>query len=103
METESSIAVAAAVTILTQLAKWSGIPDRFGPLSVLLLSAVGVGLWAYSFGQWGPSEVWPLFTAWVSVAASAAGVFGFTRASAAAVTKLTPPTSASAGGNPTMP
>jgi hypothetical protein len=88
MNAEQIASVAAMVVLLTQLAKWSGLPLRFGPLVVALLSAIGVGLWAYSLGPLARAEVWGYAVAWVTVAASAAGVFGFTRAGAEQLTRV---------------
>jgi hypothetical protein len=101
MSGEQIVAVGAAVTIFTQLLKWGGIPDRRGPLVVMALSLVGVILWAVSNEPaFTRSLIWPYFAAWVSVAAGAAGVFGFTRALPEAITaKREPPTGA--GASPT--
>lgn len=102
MNAESITAVSAAVVAITQICKWSGIPDRWGPLLVLLLSAIGVGVWAFS------QDVLPMrtdlfsyFAGWIVVAAAAAGVFGFTRAGAEAITRTKAPPTGGAGGSPT--
>ena len=66
---------------LTQLLKWaSWFPNNLSPLVVLISSAMGVALWVFST----PGEVlfyrehsFAYFSAWIIVATSAAGVFGF--------------------------
>lgn len=83
MQAEAIAAVSAAVVALTQLVKWSGLETKFAPISVLVLSAVGVGVWNYSHPA--DAQAFDLFAAWIVVATSAAGVFGFTRASSEAV------------------
>ena len=50
MDAEAVISVSAAVVALVQLSKWSGIPDKFGPIAVLLWSLVGVTFWGWSQG-----------------------------------------------------
>lgn len=101
MNGEAIVSISAAVVALTQLAKWGGLPDRWGPVSVLLLAAIGVALWVYTQGEFERQQTFTVFAGWIAVATSAAGVFGFTRASAAAVTAVRPPSSAAAGGSPT--
>lgn len=100
MNGEAIVTVSAAVVALTQLAKWAGIPDRWGPLAVLLLAAVGVALWAYSLGQFARPELFEYFAGWIAVATSAAGVFGFSRAAASTLARATPPPSSGAGSEP---
>lgn len=102
---ESIVAVSAAVVALVQLVKWAGLPDRRGPIFVLLFALVGVGLYQISYAPdgrlFGRTDIWPIFAAWIAVALSAAGVFGFTRAASDAVTatKSPPP---GAGSSPTV-
>ena len=103
MDAQQIITVSAAVVALTQLVKWAFVPDRWGPLAVLLLSLLGVALWAYSEGIGGRGALWPLFAGWIAVATSAAGVFGFSRATAAVVTRATAPPAAGTGGERTQP
>jgi hypothetical protein len=81
MSGEAIIAVSAAVVALVQLIKWSSIiPDRWGPVAVLVLAAVGVGVWGYSVGDFMRASTFTYFAGWIAVATSAAGVFGFVRA-----------------------
>lgn len=100
MDAQAVIAVSAAVVALVQLFKWGFIPDRFGPLAVLVLSAIGVGFWAWSQGDFTRATAFGYFAGWITIATSAAGIFGFTRAGAEAVTKTTSPPSG-AGNSPT--
>ena len=103
MNAENIVAVSAAVTALTQLVKWAGLPDKWGPIAVLLLSALGVAVWAWSknTGVDLRTGAWDYFTAWISVALAAAGIYGFTRAAASTVTTIrTPP--GGAGQSPTI-
>lgn len=99
-----AIVISAAVVALVQLVKWSGLPDNYGPLAVLVLSIAGVALWGYSqsLAFRGPM-VWEYFTGTINVALSAAGLFGFTRAAASSLTRMTPPPATGAGSEPTKP
>lgn len=102
MDGQAIISVSAAVVALTQLLKWGGIPDKVGPLVVLLLAAVGVAVWVYSQGIYDRKVLFDLFAGWIAVATSAAGVFGFTRAAASAVASAKPPPAGGAGSSPTV-
>jgi hypothetical protein len=102
MTAEAILTVSAAVLTCTQFAKWSGVPDKYGPLAVLLLSALGVCLWVYSGGVFLRTELFAYFAGWIAVATSAAGVYGFSRASAAALVKALPPPGSGAGSEPTV-
>lgn len=77
---QAIIAVSATVAALTRLVKWMGLPERFAPGVVMLLSAFGVLLWALTQPEAvNRTEVWSYFAGWIAVATSAAGVFGFTQ------------------------
>lgn len=102
MNGEAIVSVSAAVVALTQLAKWGGLPDRTGPLAVLIFSALGVGVWGYSEGEFSRPELFTYLTGWIAVATSAAGVFGFTRATVDAVTSAAPPPYSGAGSERTQ-
>ena len=102
---ESIVAVSAAVVALVQLVKWAGLPDRRGPLVVLAFALAGVVLYQVSYAPDGRlfarTDIWPIFAAWIAVALSAAGVFGFVRSGPEAVTSTSKPP-AGAGAEPTV-
>lgn len=102
MDGAAIVAVSAAVVALTQLVKWSGLPDRLGPLAVLALSLLGVVFWAWSKGTFTQAQAFDYFAGWIAVSTSAAGVFGFTRATSDAVSRLKPPPESGAGSSPTV-
>lgn len=79
MNAEAVIAVSAAVTTLTQLAKWAGLPTKYAPMAVLLFSIVGVAVWAYSQAVMDRSMLFSYFAGVLAVAISALGIYGFTR------------------------
>lgn len=101
MEAEAIIAVSAAVVGLTQIIKWAGLPDKWGPVGVLLISLIGIVIWAYSKGTIERAVVFDYFAGWIAVSLTAAGIFGFTRAAATAVSSMTPPPTSGAGSNTT--
>jgi hypothetical protein len=102
MDGEAILAVSAAVVALTQLMKWGGVPDKYGPLAVLALAVVGVVFWGYSVGNFERTKAFEYFAGWIAVATSAAGVFGFTRATTSAVTAAKAPPMSGAGSSPTL-
>lgn len=103
MTGEAIVTVSAAVVALTQLMKWAMIPDRWGPAAVLVLAALGVGLWMFSQGMVTRADTFAVFAGWIAVATSAAGVFGFARAvqSSDVTAGRRPP--AGAGDHTTLP
>ena len=103
MDGEAIITVGAAVVALTQLCKWAGLPDRMGPLLVMVLALVGVAVWAVSQEEFvSRTQTFDYFAGWIAVATSSAGVFGFTRAAASAVISAKPPPAGGAGSSPTV-
>lgn len=101
IDANAATAIGATVTALTQVIKWTGLDDRWGPVVVLLLSALGVGVYVWSLGAFQQAQAFNYLTAWANVALVAAGIFGFTRAGGSAVTQLrTPP--AGAAQSPTV-
>lgn len=88
MNGEAIISVSAAVVALVSLIKWAGVSERFGPVAVLLLAAVGCGIWGFSSGDVTKGTFFSYFAAWIAVATSAAGVYGFTRASGDQLTRF---------------
>jgi hypothetical protein len=102
MGAQAVLTVSAAVVALTQILKWTGIPDKFGPIAVLILAAIGVAVWGYSQRDFNQTTTFAYFAGWIAVGTSAAGVFGFTRAASSAVTAATTPPGGGAGSNPTV-
>jgi hypothetical protein len=102
MDAAAIISVSAAVTALTQYAKWAGISDKLGPLVVMLLSVLGVGLWGWSVGDFERTKAFGYFAGWIAVTTSSAGIFGFTRAASAGVSSMKPPPNSGAGSSPTV-
>lgn len=105
MTADAIVAIAAGVVGLTQLIKWAGLKDSFGPLIVILLSGVGVMVWLFSQTLWPPArtETWNIAAGWIAIALSAAGTFGFTRSGASAVTRVKAPPDDGAGSSATIP
>jgi O-antigen/teichoic acid export membrane protein len=101
MNAEAIVAVSAAVVALVQIIKWSGLPDKWGPVVVLVASLLGVAVWAYSRGDFSRAEAFGYFAGWIAVSLNAAGIFGFTRAAASAVVSAVPPPVSGAGSSPT--
>lgn len=91
MTPEATLAISVFVTALTQILKWSGVPDKYGPIAVLFLSFGTVGLWGWDQNMVAQGNVFNLASAAVLTAVGSAGIFGFTRASAGAVTSLAKP------------
>jgi O-antigen/teichoic acid export membrane protein len=102
MDGQAILTVSAAVVALTQIVKWGGIPDKWGPIAVILLSALGVAFWGYSEGTFERTKAFAYFAGGIAVATSAAGVFGFTRAATSAVVSAMPPPGGGAGSSPTV-
>ena len=101
MDGQAIVSVSAAVVALVQLAKWSGVNEKLGPLAVLGLAAFGVAFWGYSEGTFERTQAFGYFAGWIATATSAAGVFGFTRAATSAVTSAKAPPGGGAGSNVT--
>lgn len=81
MDGQAILAVSTTVVALTHLIKWIGLPKRFAPFVVIILSALGVLLWGYTQPDFvGREEIFSYVAGWISVTTSAATVFGFTRA-----------------------
>lgn len=102
MNGEAIMAVSPAVVALVQLVKWAGIGDKWGPIAVLVLSLGGVLFWGWSTGDVTRASAFGYFAGWIAVSTSAAGVFGFTRASAGAVSRMSSPPAGGAGSSPTV-
>lgn len=91
MTSEAIAAISISVVSLTQLVKWAGLKDNLGPAAVLVLSAIGTGFWGWSQGDVTRATAFAYVAGWIVVATSAAGVYGFTRASGEAVGRLLAP------------
>jgi hypothetical protein len=102
MNGEAIMSTSAAVVALVQLVKWSGLPDKYGPVAVLAFSLLGTAFWGWTAGDITRASSFGYFAGWIAVATSAAGVFGFTRATTTAVTNMTAPPASGAGSNPTQ-
>jgi hypothetical protein len=87
MSAEAIITVSAAVVALVQVIKWALGRDGWGPAIVLLVSLLGVAVWAVSQGEAAWASAWSYFAGWVAVTTSAAGVYGFTRAGVARLSR----------------
>jgi hypothetical protein len=79
--------VSGVVVALMYLLRWAGIPNRWAPLLVPTLSALGVGLWAYANAPIGRVETFSYVAGWIAVAMSAATVWGFAWAAAGSVNR----------------
>jgi hypothetical protein len=74
--------ISGVVVALMYLLRWAGVSHRWAPLLVPLLSALGVGLWAYANAPIHQAEAFNYVAAWIAVATSSATVWGFTWAAA---------------------
>lgn len=80
MTPEQIALIAIPVVALTQMVKRSGyLPDRSGPVVVLLLSVIAVLLFGWSEGNLSRVNAFSIFTGLVMVMVSAAGVYGLSR------------------------
>jgi hypothetical protein len=70
-------AVSGAVVALMCLLRWSGVPRRWAPGLVAVLSALAIGTWAYARGTISQADTFNYVSAWIAVATSAATVWGF--------------------------
>ena len=102
MDGQAIISVSAAVVALTQLVKWAALPDKYGPWAVLGFALFGVAFWGWSTGDVTRASAFGYFAGWIAVATSAAGVFGFTRASSDGISRMTSPPSGGAGQSVTV-
>lgn len=101
MSGQAILTVSASVVALTQILKWAKVAsDQRGPLMVLILALFGVAFWGWTTGDIGRATAFGYFAGWISVATSAAGVYGFTRSGPEAITSTTTPPSG-AGASPT--
>lgn len=87
MDAADVLQIAAVVVPLAEVVKFSRrVPESSGVPVVMLLSALGVALWAVSQDSaFSRSDAFGLFAGWVTVVISAAGVYGFIRETRAGV------------------
>lgn len=87
MDAAEVLKIAAVVVPLAEVVKYSRrVPEHWGVPVVMLLSALGVALWAVSQDSaFGRADAFGLFAGWVTVVISAAGVYGFIRETRAGV------------------
>lgn len=102
MSSEAIAAISISVVSLTQLVKWAGLADKWGPIAVMVLALLGTVFWGWSQGDFARMSAFSYFAGWIIVTTSAAGVFGFTRAGGEAVSRMTPPPGGGAGSSPTI-
>lgn len=89
MNAEAVMSISTAVIGLTQLAKWGGVPAKAAPLTVALLSLLGVVFWGWSQpGAITRVHAWDFFSGWIVITMAAAGVFGFIREGAETVAAI---------------
>jgi hypothetical protein len=86
--------VSGVVVAVMYLLRWAGVPRGWAPLLVPVLSALGVGLWAYANAPLNQPVLFSYVAGWVAVATSAATAWGF---SSAAMARLRCPSSGSRG------
>jgi hypothetical protein len=75
--------VSGVVLAVMYLLRWAGVSHHWAPLLVPLLSAFGVGLWAYANAPISQPETFSYLAGWVAVATSAATAWGFSSAAVA--------------------
>lgn len=102
LTSQAIMSISAAVVALTSLLKWAGVKDHYGPGAVLAVSLLGVLFWGWSNAALSRESAFDFFAGWVAVSMSAAGVYGFSRASGAALTRMTAPPASGAGSEPTI-
>ena len=76
------VQVSGLVVALMYLLRWEGVSRRWATFVVPLLSAVGVGVWAYAHGSIDRAAAFGYLAGWVAVTTSAATVWGFSWAAA---------------------
>lgn len=91
MDGQAIITVSATVVTLVSLVKWAGVPDRKAPIAVIACSVFGVLFWGWAEGSLARATAFEYFAGFVAVMTSAAGVFGFTRATSEGLAKMRGP------------
>jgi multisubunit Na+/H+ antiporter MnhB subunit len=99
---QAAVVTASTITVfLTQFVKWTGLPDRRGPIAVFAISLIFTALLAWSQGNFGRQTVLDYAAVFANILLGAAGVYGFTRAAPEAVSSFTKPPNQGAGNSPT--
>lgn len=88
MNAQAVIAISGAIVMLIQILKSAGVTGRWALLTAAALSALGVGVWGYSAGDYVRAQTWDYFSGWIAVFTSAAGAFGIVNGGAEAVTAI---------------
>jgi hypothetical protein len=97
-----TVTASGLVVACVQVAKWSGVSDKRGPLFVVGFSLLITVFLAWTRGNFGRTTAFDYFAVFVNILLAAAGVFGFTRAAPGAVSSFTPPPGGGAGSSPTV-
>lgn len=87
IDAAAAIAIGGLVTALVQMAKWSGMGDKYGPLAIAASSLGATVLWVYSKGAYDRSLLFDFAAGWANIMLTSAGIFGFTRSLPAAVSE----------------
>jgi hypothetical protein len=77
MDALAIMQVAGPVGALMYLLRWSGVPRRWAPVLVPLVSALGVSVWIYAHGMLSQADTFTYVAAWIAVCTSSATVWGF--------------------------
>lgn len=92
MNAQAILTISTTVVALVTLIKWWGVPVKYSPLVVTASSAVLVVVWGVSQGNLSRASSFDYLAALVAVMTSAAGVYGFTRATSDSLTSTRTPT-----------
>ena len=79
MTAQDIATISASVIALVQVLKGFGVPKWLAPSMVLFCSICGVGLYAWSMGEFVRTQAFDYFAATILVMVGAAGVFGLVR------------------------
>jgi len=78
MDALAIMQVSGPVVAVMCLLRWFGVPHRWAPVLVPVVSALGVGVWIFAHGLLSRADTFSYVAAWVAVSTSAATVWGFT-------------------------
>jgi ethanolamine transporter EutH len=77
MDALAIMQVSGPVVAAMCLLRWSGVPHRWAPVLVPVVSALGVGVWVFAHGLLSRADMFSYVAAWIAVSTSAATVWGF--------------------------